>query len=106
MNKTIEFSFDRILMGGITDMVFVINVENESVFSYDFLNRTTMEGTGLTEIVLGKTIRGVYPREMANRLNKQYKKVVTSGENVTYTDSYITPSGDRNYSETILTPFI
>ncbi|WP_106496112.1 sensor domain-containing protein [Lentibacillus sp. Marseille-P4043] len=99
-----EFTFDRILMDGISDMVFVVRVERDPVFIYDFLNRAAMDGTGLNRDAVGKSIREVYKEETGTFLFEQYNKVVTSGEAVIYEDSYVSPNGERNYSKTKLTP--
>ena len=106
MYEATDLSLDRVLMDGISDMVFIIRVGEDSDFYYDFLNRAAMEGTGLTQSVLGKSIRAVYPIEMAHFLYTQYKKVVSSHESVTYEDSYESPLGEIYYSETKLTPLV
>lgn len=98
------YNANELLMDGIRDMVFAVRVENESVFIYEFLNRAAMEGTGLDQSVLGKSVLEVYREETATFLHKQYMKVVTSEDSVTYEDSYIAPSGKKFYSKATLTP--
>ncbi|MFD1040243.1 hypothetical protein ACFQ3N_17865 [Virgibacillus byunsanensis] len=56
MYKSDEFTYDKIVMNGISDMVFVIRIENESEYIYKFLNRSAMEGTELTH----QTIQEIY----------------------------------------------
>ena len=106
MYEATDLSLDRVLMDGIRDMVFIIRVGEDSDFYYDFLNRAAMEGTGLTQHVLGKSIREVYPIEAAHFLFTQYQKVVSSHESITYEDSYESPLGEIYYSETKLTPLV
>ncbi|WP_068677614.1 bifunctional diguanylate cyclase/phosphodiesterase [Oceanobacillus sp. Castelsardo] len=95
---------DRELLDVIDDKVFVIRVAQESLFIYDFLNRAAITGTDLTKNVLGKSIKEVYPQDFYEFLYKKYRKVVTTREKVTYEDSYLSPSGDRHYSKTTLSP--
>ncbi|GGA70662.1 hypothetical protein [Ornithinibacillus halotolerans] len=47
---------NHILMDGISDMIFVVNAQGDSIFTYEFLNRAAMEKTGLTEDIIGKKI--------------------------------------------------
>lgn len=94
-------------MDGINDMVFVVSVENNPfTFTYDFLNRAAMEGTGFTERILGKPIREVYQGEEGTFLYEQYKQAANRGEIVSYEDSYVSPLGEKCYSETKLTPLL
>ncbi|WP_233880357.1 hypothetical protein [Virgibacillus halodenitrificans] len=41
----------QMIMNGIQDMVFIIDVKPGSSFHYSFLNIATMKGTGLSEII-------------------------------------------------------
>ncbi|MFZ3578788.1 PAS domain S-box protein [Virgibacillus sp. DJP39] len=91
-------------MDGISDMLFVIRVENETELIYDFINRAAMDGTGLSQEVLGKKIGEVYPQETASFFYQHYTKVLTSRKPHTFEDSFVSPSGKRYYSETKLTP--
>ncbi|WP_154676008.1 hypothetical protein [Bacillus dakarensis] len=47
--KTIELSFDQVLMDGFDEMIFIIRVEENSIFSYEFINQVAMEKTGLSK---------------------------------------------------------
>lgn len=99
-------NFNRVLMDGISDMVFVMRVKDESEFIYDFVNQAAMEGMGITQDVLGKVIWEVRPQDHAGLLYEQYKKVVTNQKSVTFEDSYISRLGEKYYSETKLTPIL
>ncbi|WP_138417445.1 hypothetical protein [Aquibacillus sediminis] len=70
-------SFDRVVMDGISDMVFIVRVEGES-FYYEFLNRAAMEQTGMTNSAIGKEIRKVNRSKLTEDLYHQYVKAVTS----------------------------
>ncbi|MFB4167767.1 PAS domain S-box protein [Virgibacillus sp. JSM 102003] len=96
--------FDKVLMEGLSDMVFVMKAEAGFEFRYDFVNRAAMEGTEITQAALGKTIREVCEREHSDFLYVQYKRAVVSQEKVIFEDSYIYHTGKKYYSKTVLTP--
>jgi diguanylate cyclase (GGDEF)-like protein/PAS domain S-box-containing protein len=97
---------DRVLMEGITNMVFVMRVGEDSEFYYEFLNRAAMEWTGLNQSVLGKCLRSIYPEEKADFLSEHYNRVKANLESLTFEDTYISPLGERYYTETKLTPLL
>ncbi|WP_164669273.1 diguanylate cyclase domain-containing protein [Virgibacillus doumboii] len=103
MEKLNTLPFDRVLMGGIQEMVFIIRVEEED-FYYEYLNRTAMDRTGLDETVTGKSIRSIYPAEKAAFLCNYYREAIETRTPLTYEDSYIAYSGEWYYSEVKLTP--
>lgn len=103
-DKGQDLNFHRILMDGIKEMVFIMRVEDDLNYYYEFLNRTAMEKTGLDESVIGKTFSDVYPIEFADFLYKQYERVIACLDSITYEDSYELPPGERFYTETTLTP--
>lgn len=103
-DKVQDLNFHKILMDGIKEMVFIMRVEDDSKFYYEFLNRTAMEKTGLNESAIGKTFSDVYPVEFADFLYKQYERVIACLDSVTYEDSYELLPGERYYTETTLTP--
>ena len=104
MNGTNALTFDRVLMEAIQDMVFVVRVEKDSLFIYEFFNRAVTERTDLDQQALGKTFWEVQSEELAVLLNEQYEKVLANRECQTYEDSYLSPSGELYYGETRLTP--
>ena len=97
-------SLEQILMDGIQDMVFVLDVKGNE-FTYHFLNRAAMKRTGLTNDVIGKTISEVYPNDTGDFMKKHYMKVVESEEIIEYEDSFNDHSGAKRFSQTTLTPF-
>ncbi|GGM18700.1 hypothetical protein GCM10011351_00630 [Paraliobacillus quinghaiensis] len=99
-----EVSFDRILMDGISDMVFVMRVKNDTEFVYDFVNRVAMDSTGMTQDDLGKTIHEVRPPAHANLLYQNYYQVITTRKTVTFEDYFVTSTGEKQYTESTLTP--
>lgn len=101
-----NFSFENILMDGITDMVFVMRVvyDNNIEFVYDFVNRSAIDGTGITKNALGKSIRDVRPLNHANKLYEHYNTVISSKKGLTFEDSFLSIDGDVRFSESKLTP--
>ncbi|AVQ98269.1 hypothetical protein OBCHQ24_04235 [Oceanobacillus iheyensis] len=104
MNHYPSISYDRVLMEGIRDMVFVMNVLPGPVFKYEFMNHSASTHTGLGERAIGKSLEAVLPKEMALYLNQEYQRAIDIGTSITYEDSFLTPDGERFYSETRVTP--
>ncbi|WP_422124560.1 diguanylate cyclase domain-containing protein [Planococcus sp. X10-3] len=88
----------------IKDMVFMVSVEDGSVFKYVFFNKAVFERTPLTQEDLGKSFHESHSSDMARLLNGQYGKVLETDENIVFEDSFTTPAGEAMYSETTLTP--
>ncbi|ANU22602.1 bifunctional diguanylate cyclase/phosphodiesterase [Planococcus donghaensis] len=99
-----SLSFMRILMEGIKEMVFVVEVDEAGSFTYDFFNQAVLEKTVLTPDSKGKTFSEVYPEEMANFLYERYREVIKTNEKKSYEDSFYTKENRLLYSETLLTP--
>lgn len=105
MDNIMKMSFDKVVIDGISDMVFVMRVENGTEFVYDFLNRSAMEKTGLTNVI-GCKIRDIYPPERADFLCNQYMEVVIKREKTIFEDAYISEAGERFFSEITLNPIL
>lgn len=82
----------------ISDMIFLMAVENEETFRYVLMNPSAMRFAGLSEAAYGKTISEVYPGEKGIALNRHYQKAVRSGKPHSYTDE------EEICGESILTP--
>jgi len=104
MNKTTLLPFDTALMEAIKDMVFIVSVNDDSVFKYEFFNQAVFERTHLTKDDIGKTFHETHNSTTADLLNKHYGKMLATAGNAVYEDVYISPSGESYYSETTLTP--
>ncbi|MEH7380236.1 PAS domain-containing protein [Bacillus sp. JJ1533] len=96
----------QVLMEGIKELLFIVKVGDDSEFYYEFLNHAAMEKTGFTEEIIGKSIKDVYPTEMADFLTEQYKIAISNCKTIKYEDSYHSLRGEKHYSETTLTPII
>ncbi|TFD97134.1 diguanylate cyclase domain-containing protein [Jeotgalibacillus salarius] len=94
----------RAVMQGIKEMVFIVKVENNEEFSYSFINEEAKIRSGLSEHDYGKPIRFLQQSEVTSYLYEQYKRVVMTGEDVIYKDSYLSFSGETYYSKTRLSP--
>lgn len=103
MPYSADLSLNSVLMDGISDMVFVMHVEGDSEFIYDFVNRAALDGVGMTHQDLGKSIQEVCSPEYAAFLKEQYQKVIITRDSVTFEDTYMASDHDH-YSETTLTP--
>lgn len=97
-------SFEQIVMDGISDMIFVIKVEKNNDFSYEFLNKAALEKSNLGDNVVGLTIRDIYPPTKAQILYEQYTNVASTKKCLVYEDSYSDASGRQCYTESIMTP--
>jgi diguanylate cyclase (GGDEF)-like protein/PAS domain S-box-containing protein len=96
----------QILMDGISEMFFVLKVDNSRNFRYEFINKTAMKRLGLNQNIIGLTIEEVFPKEKACYFIKQYRKVVEHGKKIVYEDSYREEGylNKKYYSETTLNP--
>lgn len=98
-------SFEKALMDGIQEMVFIVRVENGEFF-YEFLNQSAMQKTEMDESAIGKTFVETQSLELAELVNSQYIKVLDTKSIVVYEDSYVDPDGNLRYSKTRLTPMV
>ncbi|THE09749.1 diguanylate cyclase [Bacillus timonensis] len=106
MQELLNQLFNRVLMEGIKEQVFIVKVGDNSEFYYEFLNQTAMERTGFSEEIIGKSINEVYPKERADFLNEQYRLAISQTESIKYEDSYNSLLGEKYFSETTLTPLL
>lgn len=84
----------------VTDLVFVMKVDEKGHFRYEFTNESAKAYAGFTEDVTGKTITEVMPAEVAEEIIEHYEHAVRSGESIVYEDS----NADSFY-ESKITPF-
>lgn len=101
-------SLNRILldaMNALEEMVFVVEVDEKSGFSYEFINKVAMQKLRFDESALGRSFYDLHSVEIAELLMEQYQKVLETGKSLIYEDSYLTYTGERSYSETRLESF-
>lgn len=98
-----SLSFEKVLMEGIQEMVFIVRVEEDNMY-YEFINKSAMVHTSLDQSAIGKTLYDVQSFEIADMVSSQYKKVTDIKSEVVYEDSYVNPDGELRFSKTCLTP--
>ncbi|WP_342508303.1 diguanylate cyclase [Sporosarcina sp. FSL K6-2383] len=96
--------FDTTLMEVLADMVFIAKVEKNSMFTYAYFNHLALSHANVDQAAIGKTFGEVHDTELSACLDYQYGKVLQTKKVVIYEDSYLSPSGIRQYSHTRLTP--
>lgn len=98
MEKVHALPFEKAFMTAIQDMVFIVSIENDSVFTYEFLNQAVFDRSNLTPDAVGKTFQEVHDSEMADLLTLHYGNVLETKKAFIYSDS--------TYSESTLTPLL
>lgn len=105
MGDSTLLSLDNVLMDAIEEMIFIVQVDENGGFSYEFINKAAMLALRLDESALGKSLYDLHSAETANLLMVQYRQVLKTGESQSYEDSYDTYTAERRFSETRLVPF-
>ncbi|MED2009044.1 diguanylate cyclase [Brevibacillus borstelensis] len=82
----------------MSDMVFLMSVEEGTRFRYVLMNPPAMQAARLTEEAYGRLIEEVYSDEKAANLNSMYREAVASGKPTHYT------TYDEIIGESVLTP--
>jgi diguanylate cyclase (GGDEF)-like protein len=82
----------------LSDMFFLLKVEEGPRFRYVMMNPAAMRAAQLTEEAYGKFIEDVNPEDTAAFLNQKYAKAVISGKPITFIHS------GHVVGESILTP--
>lgn len=99
-----ELPFVKVLMEGIQEMVFVIEVGEDTNFYYAFFNKAAMETIQLDQKAIGRTFREVHDFDKASLLEAQYTKVLKTGEPVTFEATYTNIKGETRNGKSTLTP--
>lgn len=104
VNKAASLSFARVVMEGIEEMVFVVKVDEDCSFTYEFLNKAVIEKTLLNGASIGKTFDEVHSKHMAEFLTDKYLEVVQTNKSISYKDSFYSAANKLFYSKTVMTP--
>ena len=104
MSKKTTLPYNAALMEAITDMVFIVSVNDDSSLTSEFFNQAVFERTHLTKENLGKTFYENHSPEVARILNEHYGKVLEQKKRIVYEDAFTCPTGEKNYSKSTLTP--
>lgn len=93
-------------MEGINEMVFIVKVNEDCSFAYEFLNIAAMERTHLNSASIGKTFNEVHSTKTVEFLNRKYGEVFERNEILSYETSFYSPTNQLFYSKNLLTPFL
>jgi diguanylate cyclase (GGDEF)-like protein/PAS domain S-box-containing protein len=93
------------IMNRLFDIVFLMKVEEGPRFRYVRVSANALPLANLTEQDIGKCIEDVYPQEIADHLNKQYKKALATREVVTYRDQ-MNVKGEPRMAESMIVPIV
>ncbi|MFB5087597.1 diguanylate cyclase [Psychrobacillus sp. PGGUH221] len=104
IKKSMELPFVKVLMEGIQEMVFVMEVGEDTNFYYAFFNKAAMETIRLDQKAIGRTFREVHDFDKASLLEAQYTKVLKTGEPVTFEATYTNINGEIRNGKSTLTP--
>lgn len=99
--------FFQNVLNRMTDMTFIVEVEEGAQLRYQFVNEAVYKKLGvLTKHLLGKTIDEVYREhpEKGNFLLKKYRQVITKQESLNYRDQYVDLNGNTLYAESQIDP--
>ncbi|WP_042149591.1 bifunctional diguanylate cyclase/phosphodiesterase [Paucisalibacillus sp. EB02] len=99
-----EQFLNNVLLNGIQDMVYIMEVSKNGNFVYHFINQAVKKFAGLTDDIIGKTLHDVLEKEKANFLFEKYQEAVFTKDCVIYDDLYPSPLGETRFGENVLTP--
>lgn len=104
MRKQRDNFLTNVLLNGIQDMVYIMEVIEDSHFVYHFINHAVKRYAGITNEVIGKSFDEVLDKQKAKFLFEKYQKAVEIKDLVVYEDFFPSPLGEVRYGENVLTP--
>lgn len=96
------------VFANISDLVFIMSVDEEGQFRYVFANEPAIKHLGSHVDIVGKSIEQVLPSEVAGQIIEQYKNAVQNKKSITYEDTPDSGSYSPNdilFYESKITPF-
>jgi diguanylate cyclase (GGDEF)-like protein/PAS domain S-box-containing protein len=93
-----------IIFRHVKDMVFIMKVEEGPKFRYIFANESGLKRAGITKGSIGKLIGDVLLPANAHFLQREYERVISTGEINVFGDELTFENNSIVYGETILTP--
>ncbi|MBC5636461.1 PAS domain S-box protein [Ornithinibacillus sp. BX22] len=99
-----EQLLNNVLLKGIQDMVYIMEVTDDRRFIYHFINQAVEKFAGLKEDIIGKTFHQVLNQQKADFLYQKYQEVLDTKSVVVYEDLFPSPIGEVRYGENVLTP--
>lgn len=89
------------LLHATQDLVFIVKVTDDEVFTYIYVNKIGMNYAKLSEECYGKTFTEVLPVDKANILQNQYTKVIKKARSHTFCDVISLPTGKLHYESSL-----
>ncbi|EJS64654.1 GGDEF domain-containing protein [Bacillus cereus] len=89
------------LLHATQDLVFIVKVTDDEIFTYIYVNKIGMNYAKLSEECYGKTFTEVLPVDKANILQKQYTKVIKEARSHTFCDVISLPTGKLHYESSL-----
>ncbi|RWS41283.1 EAL domain-containing protein [Bacillus mycoides] len=89
------------LLHATQDLVFIVKVTDDEVFTYIYVNKIGMNYAKLSEECYGKTFTEVLPVDKANILQNQYAKVIKKARSHTFCDVISLPTGKLHYESSL-----
>ncbi|MEM1504429.1 PAS domain S-box protein [Domibacillus sp. 8LH] len=99
--------FFQEVLDQLSDMLFIVEIEERTVLRYVFANQSGCKRLGLSpKQIAGKTIGEVFHDQPERKamISEQYKRVIEKRESVMYRDQFPGPDGETVHSETRLDP--
>jgi diguanylate cyclase (GGDEF)-like protein/PAS domain S-box-containing protein len=93
------------IMNKLFDIVFLMKVEDGPRFRYVRVSNNALHLASLVQEDIGKCIEDIYPAEIAEHLNRQYRKVLETKNVVVYRDQINTHDSFR-IAESTLVPIV
>lgn len=96
----------REVFDNINDCLFLLEVLPNARFKFVEFNPAAVRSVGLSnEFISGKFIEEVFPDDVAQILNSNYKKCLDSGKIISYTEQLFLPIGCRLFRTTLVPLF-
>jgi diguanylate cyclase (GGDEF)-like protein/PAS domain S-box-containing protein len=93
------------IMNKLFDIVFLMKVEDGPRFRYVRVSKSALHTASLVHEDMGKCIEDIYPPEIAEHLNRQYRKVLKTKNVVVYRDQ-MNISDSVRIAESTLVPIV
>lgn len=94
-----------ILLDSISDLVFLMRVEEDDKFIYEMINSAGINCAGLSLQSIGKSLEEVLPSEKSERMISFYKKTAETRTASTFEDSF-QRDDSTTFGHTVLTPIL
>ncbi|MEN2767889.1 diguanylate cyclase domain-containing protein [Ornithinibacillus xuwenensis] len=101
-----EKFLNNVLLNGIQDMVYIMELGHNGQFVYNFINLAVKKYAGFTDAIIGKNFYEVLDKQTADFLHQKYEEAIRTRDCVVYEDLYPSPLGETRYGENVLTPLI